>query len=249
MAVASQADTVVKWGESGGDTTIVTSSAAGQNPWSTTYSDVDAASPLDGTGGYALDAAGQTRTFYAAKSVSNGVAIVNNANAPSADHIQMVNNFGSGNAGSITGMVAWQAADFLTADRELESLSLQFQTRAATGAANASFLLETSAGWYKSDQSYTSTSAVNGEWASVSAVAGDLTWSAYSDFGVTGGAVAADITDVKSIGLYIDGSATTTWAGAKIAYFEVTAIPEPAALGLIAASAAGILFIRRRFMI
>ena len=248
LAVASQASTIVKWGEAGGDTTIVTGSAASENPIGIIYSAVNAISPADTTGGYDLNAGGQTRRFYGAQSSVPGPTIVNNAAA--GDHIQLVYNFGSGNAGTLTNMVAWQEADFLTADRELESLTVSFQTRGSLGA-EAWFLLETSDGWYVSDQSDTSSSTVNGEQVTWSiADASTLTWSAFSDFGVTGGAVAADLSDVKSVGLYSIGSASTTWAGTKVFHFEATAIPvpEPAALGMLASVGVGLLFVRRRIM-
>ena len=225
MAVASQASTIVKWGEPAGDVNIIPSgNAAGENPIGTNYSAVNAISPANGTGGYDLYAAGQTRRFYGAQSSVPGPNIVNNANAPSADHIQLVRNFGSGVPGTLTNMVAWQEADFLTTGRELESLSVSFQTRGSGGATNW-FLLETSAGWYVSDQSYTSSSTANGDQVTWSVPdASTLTWSSFSEFGVAGGAGAADITDVKSIGLYGIGSASTTWAGTKTFYFEVTAV-------------------------
>ena len=110
------------------------------------------------------------------------------------------------------------------------------------------FLLQTSDGWYRSNESATES---DGNYITWTANAGDLTWSAFSEFGVTGGAVAADTTDIQSVGYYSAGSNGTgalNWTGSKVINFEVTAIPEPATLGLVVAMGGGLLFIRRRFM-
>lgn len=101
LSVSSQAAVLINWGESGGDTGIVTANASGINPLATTYNPALINSPADGTSGYADPAPNQTRTFYAAQS-AGGAPIVNNSGA--GDRIQMVRNFG-GAAGTLTSMI------------------------------------------------------------------------------------------------------------------------------------------------
>ncbi len=235
IGTEASADIIVKWGESGGDTGIVTANASGVNQFGTTYSDTSIGSPTNGTSGYANPSAGQTRTFYGAMSITNTVPIVNNSG--SGDRIQMVNNFG-GSAGTLQSMIAWQEGDFLTADRSLESMNVSFASRGGDGT-NAFFLIETSAGWYRSTQSENST----GAFVTFSENAADLTWTAFSDFGVTGGAVAADINDIQSVGLSFESSNTSSnFVGGLVRNFEVnaTAVPEPSSLTFLCAGAIGL---------
>jgi hypothetical protein len=215
-----QAGTIVKWGESGGDTNIVTGGAAGQNTMSATYGNI--VSPADGVKDYDLSAAGQTRTFYGAQSLS-GASIVNNG-GPSADHIQLVHNLG-GFAGSLTNMVAWESQDFLTTDSELESMSVSFSSRGGDDT-DAYFLIETSAGWYVSDAF--ATNITSSTYIAYSKNVGELSWSGFSEFGVTNGTIAAataDTNDIQSVGVYYTSTENTgtTWIGSKTAYFEVMA--------------------------
>ena len=240
ITTTTNAATIVKWGESSGDTTMVTANASGVNPFGTTYSSTSVGSPANGTNGYADPAAGQTRTFYGAMSPTNGVPIINNNGG--GDRIQMVNNFG-GNPGSLTSMVVWQEGDFLTAERTLDSINVNFASRGGDGTT-VRFLIETSSGWYQSDQSdFNSTST----YQDFSGTSGTLTWSSFSEFGVTGGVGAADVTDIQSVGLHSSSTNTSAnFIGGLVNYYEVTAVtvPEPSGVGLL--GLASLILLRRR---
>jgi hypothetical protein len=256
MAFASQADTIVNWGGPSGITNLVTAGASTQNRAAGVYQIV---SPVDGSGGYDVNAAGQTRTFYGAQSTAwNNTIIVQDrqrdANgdwepAPTKiDYAQMVFNMPA-TGGAMTSMLAWESTQYLNGSgaRELQDMTVRFESRGEVGTT-ASFLIETSAGWYKSveNSGLNSHTSVPVDWT---LNVDSLSWVAFNEFGVTGGAVAANITDIQAAGVYFAASSSTsTWTGTKVEYVNVTAIPEPATLGMIASFGVGVIFIRRRLM-
>jgi len=211
LTAVVQAVTIVNWGASDGDADIVTGNANGV--YTGTYS-AGYISPADGASGYDVNAAGQTREYYGAMDLAGGVFGIANNNA--GDQVQMVKNFG-GAGGTVASMIAWESHDFLAGDMELESLTMSYNTRG--GTTTARWLIETAAGWYQSDQT------LAGGWVETTDAVGDLTWSSYSLFGATGGAVAADTFNVVSVGAYFTSTIPTgiNWTGAQVEYFKVTA--------------------------
>ena len=208
-----QAKPIVNWGVSGGDTAIVTGTAVSAPGLTSIYGLV---SPADGAAGYDLNAAGQTRTFYGAMS-ENWTKVINEG-VP--DYMQLVHN-GDGAADVLTSMIAWESQDFLTSDSELENMTVQYESRGGDSTA-AYFLIETTDGWYKSIQSDSTTETRN--YRTWTQGAGVLTWGAFSEFGVTGGTGAADITDIQSVGMYFSSVNTSAnFFGTKIEYVNVTA--------------------------
>lgn len=250
MAAASQASTIVNWGASGGDTGMVTSSGSGQNATPSTYNPATLYNPLAPALGYNGPAFGGAAT----KNQNNN--FVHNA---AGDYMQLLANMGTTGTDAerfYESMLAWNGgaggsgqSAFLTSDDQLESFHVEFKGRGTANNPTVSVLLETTAGWYQSTQ----TAQASGKTDTVfDANIASLTWTGYSRFGVTAGAgTAPDTTDIVSVGFYLsdtnDGS--NGFSGGFVRNFEVTAIPEPATLGIVASVGIGVLFIRRRFMI
>ncbi len=239
FALTAQAATIVNWGASGGDAGIVTANA--NDTVSTTYTG-SYINPANGTSGYSTNVAGQTREYYGAISESGSVLGI--VNLASGDQIQMVKNF-SNLGGTVNSMIAWESPDFLTSDRELESFTMEFETRGGNGST-AQYLIETSAGWYLSDNIFS-----QDDLSTINTAVGSLTWSSFSEFGVTGGGTTpADTDNIVSVGAYFSSSIDAgggNWTGAKLEYFNVTAIPEPGTYALLGGLLAlGHVMVRRR---
>ena len=223
FTMVARAATIVQWGVSGdGDTDIVTSNANGiyTDLYSNNY-----VSPANDTNGYLTSVSGQSRNYYGAMDHSGGIFGINNLN--SGDVIQMVKSL-SGAGGTVTSMIAWESPDFLTSDTQLESFNMEFDTRG--GITTGSYLLETGDGWYISNETLagcnvtTNTKSID-----------DLTWSSFGLFGLTGGGVIpADTSNPVSVGAYFTSTLEEgNWTGAKLRYFEVTAVPEPRTYALL----------------
>jgi sialate O-acetylesterase len=213
-----QADTIVNFGASGGSDMVTANADPASIP--TTYSTTSYLSPANGVNGYDTTAAGQTREYYGAMDNATKFGIGQNGGDGGTDAIQMVKNFG-GAGGAVTSMIAWEAADFLTSVRVLESFDMEFETRG--GTTTAYYLIETSAGWYQSDQTLVDNGSNN--WGDSSKNIGNLTWTAFAGFGITDttGGAAADTTDVLSVGAYFTSTLPSgNWTGAKLRYFKVT---------------------------
>ena len=202
-------------------------------------------SPTNGTSGYSTSVAGQTREYYGASDVS--VYGIGNNGGASGDAIQMVRNF-DGASGSATSMIAWQQADFLnlsSGSAGVTSFDMEFKSRGGVGST-AYYLIETGDGWYQS-QGFT-----NDDYTSTAMAIGDLTWSGFSEFGVTDGTVldaTADTDAVSSVGAYFTNSITNgTWTGTKLQYFNVTAVavPEPSSAALLGLGGLALILRRRR---
>jgi hypothetical protein len=83
---------IVKWGEAGGDTEILTDgvNTAGQNQFPAVYNPATLVNPPDGTNGYDVDVVGRTNEFSGAFSNTNTTPVfVNNA---AGDYMQLVYN-------------------------------------------------------------------------------------------------------------------------------------------------------------
>jgi hypothetical protein len=250
LTAVVQAATIVKWGESGGDTGILTAGGTtGQNTFPTTYNPRTLVNPADGRNGYDVNAAGQTRRFSGAFSSASTIPVF--ADNAAGDYMQLLNNFGRGVPGTIVSMLAWHSREFLLRDGTLESFQVEFRTRASGDASAVSFLLQTSSGWYVSQ--VVATSSINGDenYVQVNEHIADLTWTGFSQFGVRAGTGIADPSDIRSVGILSSTDSTSDFAGNFIRHFEVTgsgggSVNQPATLGLITSFGVGVLFIRRR---
>ena len=159
--------------------------------------------------------------------------------------MQLLNNFGRGTSGTMTTMLSWKSSDFLTNDGTLESYQLEFRTRDNGDTSTTSFLLETSSGWYVSNETFTSSANGNANYVQVNEHISGLTFGGFNQFGVTAGNGLADTSDILSVGFFSSTNSTNTFAGNFVRHFEVSAVPEPsgAVLSLI-----GLVFVglRRR---
>lgn len=245
----TQAATIVQWGAQGGDTGIVTSTGSGPSTPST-YTASTLYNP-SGTLGYNDADPLRTNKFGGAATQNQNNNFVDNA---SGDYIQLLANVGP--LGFYEGMLAWDGgaggsgqSAFLTNDGQLESFHVEFKQRNSDNTPTVSFLLETTAGWYISDQSLTNSSST---YSVFDANIASLTWSGFSQFGVTAGAgTTPDTADFVSVGFYLsDTNGGGNFSGGYIRNFEVTATPsptpEPSSLGLILLGAALISKVRKR---
>jgi hypothetical protein len=246
VGMGAQASVIVQWGEAGGANNIVGGSVFfDANTVTTSYSDSQADviangsyyNPNDGTRSPLFQVASSLSAFQSAQ-VQNTAAY---------DRFRLVAVTGAGTTRMET-MAVWN--DFLTSDNEVTSFGW-YGYSAVADSADLRFIIKKSTGdWYAS-------TVTNWTGSAPQAISlADASAASWFDFTpITAGTAAIgseatiDMTDVVSVGFYID----QTDVGGDLAiyngYFQTTAIPEPATLGIIAASGIGVLFIRRRFLI
>ncbi|MHC4989224.1 MAG: hypothetical protein ACYTFX_12135 [Planctomycetota bacterium] len=160
VAAASTFD-IVKWGQAGGDLQILTvdGNLRGQNPFPAVYNPATLVNPADGINGYDVNAFGRTNEFSGAFSNTNTTPVfVGNA---AGDYMQLVYN-GDFTVTPFETMVAWDSSQFLAqGSSQLEELTVEFRERSTSNVPTVSFVVETSAGWYVTDQ----TDTMNGQWS------------------------------------------------------------------------------------
>ena len=218
-AVSVPAATIVEWGAAGGQEMVSANANASSIP--SAYTTASYLSPADGASGYSTSIAGQTREYYGA-SDAQVFGINNNGGDNYKDAIQMVRNF-SGAGGTVTSMIAWEASDFMSPVRRLDSFDMEFETRG--GTTSGYYLVQTGAGWFRSVESIVDSGSNN--WADFAKNVSELTWESFSSFGVSGGSGAVDLSDVQSVGAYFTSTlASGNWAGAKLRYFKVTEVTD-----------------------
>jgi hypothetical protein len=242
-APAALGDTIVHWGVAGGDTEILTagSNTKGQVQFPAIYDPATLVNPADTIGGYDVDAVGRTNVFSGADNGNFSNTFSDNA---AGDYMQLINNFGRDTAGTFLSMVAWESSGFLTGVGTLESYQLEFRTRDNGDASTATFLLETSSGWYVSDQTFVS--STNANYVQVNENIADLTWAGFNGFQVTAGTGPADISDIQSVGFYSSTDSLSGFSGNFVRHFEVTTIPEPSSSALLGLCGFALLMRRRR---
>ncbi|MHC4906092.1 MAG: putative Ig domain-containing protein, partial [Planctomycetota bacterium] len=213
---------IVKWGETGGDTQIlnVVGNTAGQNPLPTVYDPATLVNPADGTNGYDVNAAGRTNVFSGAKNSTNTTAVF--ADNAAGDYMQLVYN-GDCTVTPHETMVVWDASEFLVqgSSSPLEELSVEFKEKASSNVPTVSFVVETSAGWYVTDQTDTQDGST---YKSFILDAATATFSGFNKFGVTAGSGQPNLSDVQSVGVLSSTTNTVIgWTGTFIRHIKVVA--------------------------
>ncbi|MDH4203528.1 MAG: hypothetical protein OEV87_11635, partial [Phycisphaerae bacterium] len=212
---------IVKWGQAGGDTEILTAgtNTAGQNPFPAVYDPAALVNPADGTNGYDVNAAGRTNEFSGAYSNTNTTPVfVNNA---AGDYMQLVYN-GDFTAAPFETMVVWDSSEFLAqgSSSPLEELSVEFREKSSSNVPTVSFVVETSAGWYVTDQ----TDTTDQTYKSFILDAATATFSGFNKFGLTAGSGQPDLSDIQSVGVLSSTTNTAVgWTGTFIRYVNVVA--------------------------
>jgi hypothetical protein len=235
--------TIVQWGELGGDTTILTSTGntRGQNQFPATYDPATLVNPANTVGGYDVNAVGRTNVFSGADNGNFSNTFSDNA---AGDYMQLINNFGNGNAGTFLSMVAWESGEFLPGGGTLDSFKVGFHSRDNGDDSTVSFLLETSSGWFASNQTFLNND--KSFYLQVDENIADLTWAGFDGFEVTAGTGTADISDIQSVGFYSTTESASGFSGNFVNYFEVTAVPEPSSSALLGLCGFALLMRRRR---
>ena len=215
---------IVKWGEAGGDMQILTAGAntAGQNSFPAVYSPSLLLNPADGTNGYDVSAVGRTNELSGAFSNSNTTPVFVNNGA--GDCMQLVYN-GDFTATPFETMVAWDSSKFLVpSNNQLEKLTVEFKERSPSNVPTVSFLVETSSGWYVTDQ----TDTADTSYKSFVLDAAVATFSGFDKFGLSAGSGQPDLSDIQSVGVF--SSTTTTsvgWTGTFLRHIKVVASAVP----------------------
>jgi hypothetical protein len=211
---------IVKWGQADGDTEILTAgtNTAGQNPFPAVYNPAILVNPADGTNGYDVNAAGRTNEFSGAFSSTNTTAVfVNNA---AGDYMQLV-YYGDFTVTPFETMVVWDSSKFLPGGNELKELTVEFRERSTSNVPTVSFVVETSAGWYVTDQ----TDTVDGStYKSFTLNTAQATFSGFNKFGVTAGSGQPNLSDIQSVGVFSSTTGTAVgWTGTFLRYIHVVA--------------------------
>ncbi|MDH4203628.1 MAG: putative glycoside hydrolase [Phycisphaerae bacterium] len=222
LSVSGRADVMVKWGVPGGDTGIMTGTGTvyGQNQYPGSYNPATLVNPADGVSDYDVDAAGQTREFTGVFSPTNATPVFVN-DSDEGDYMQLVNDFGAG-SGTLEQMTVWKSSDFLSTGGNLHSYTIEVEATNTYSSHSLKFLLETSAGWYVTDQNYSATTSLTEvfpTWRSLRT--GDFTFTGFDRFGRTAGSSQPNLSDILSVGFY----SITTGSGVQgfnVRYFEVT---------------------------
>ena len=199
MVAASQAALIVQLGARGGTRDMVTSSGSGQNSTPSTYDAQTLYNPLAPALGYTGDAFGGAATKNQNSNWVNDVT-TNSRNGritdTGFDYIQVLANMGTSTNQAerfYEAMLVWDGgangsgqSAFRSTD-EIDAFHIEFKARGTPTPTTVSFLLETAAGWYVTDQTVTETGV---GYTTFDANIADLTWTGFSQFGVTAGAGA-----------------------------------------------------------
>lgn len=234
------ATTLVHWGESGGDTGIVSVNQAGTED--ATYVAGNSDNPNVGTN-YYNSSTGRTPTFNAAGSTGSLVV----QNRTDGDRVQYEG------ASGITSMLAWEGGTHMLnspAGLTLGTFSIEAVQRNGFGTGGTvQFLFEDSADQWHVSQSFAVTSKDEAAYDSYTQSAAALSWNLFTPHSsgtATIGAVSAPSFDsVQSVGFYTTATSTSV-AAVGVGYFSVTSVPEPSSAALLGLGGLALILRRRR---
>jgi hypothetical protein len=118
-------------------------------------------------------------------------------------------------------MVAWDSSKFLPGGNDLAELSVEFKERNSFNVPTVSFVVETSAGWYVTDQTDTQDGST---YKSFTLDAATTTFSGFNKFGVTAGSGQPNLSDLQSLGVFSSTTGTAVgWTGTFLRYVNFVA--------------------------
>ncbi|MDF7825551.1 hypothetical protein P4B35_16110 [Pontiellaceae bacterium B12227] len=204
-------NTIVQWGNLGGDTGIVTANQAMTKDGSwTSYTSGNIASPSQGADYYPANT-GRSAPFNNAS--NNGYGTRTIADNTSGDSIQFGKN------SDYTAMVVWE--DFLTADSTLSGLTVEMKTFGTPDSVAFRWLIQKSdLSWYCSAPTTVSSAYQTFS----SATPENLAWYDFTPRSTVGPAASITMEDITSVGYFFDSQYTSgSQTGAEVRYFQATA--------------------------
>lgn len=237
-AVAAQANVIVSWGPANG---IVSGAQAITEL--TTFDDSGFQSPATGANYNPTGTEVLSPDFYASIS-TNPLASFRIHDGASFDLLGRWQDSNASAAGTKSIMLAW---DVTSTDTVSEFKAYQFSEYGGMSNRELRFLVQDGAGDWFASQVVQSMPGVGN--TDVTSSAGSLTWVDYTPHtaGVVtfGSAASPSLTDVDKVGYFYKWDTDGT-GGIYMTGFEVSAIPEPASLSLMALAGGGLLLVCRR---
>jgi hypothetical protein len=241
--------TLVQWGESGGTTGIISANQVGTDDQ--TY-DGGTDNPTVGAS-YYPSATDRNPEFNVTTSTSGfSTGIDNDTTGSSAGSDNLVVRMNTGGVAQ-QAMVSWTDGTHMTSPSlsyplHLDTFTLEGKRRnSGTSAMTLQFMVQDSLGQWHISQSFSS--VLSDDYVTVSESASDLTWNLYTPFVAgsdsIGAASTPDLTDVNSVGYYVDHTSTAV-GGLRVRYFQVTAVPEPSSTALLGLGSLALMLRRKR---
>jgi hypothetical protein len=257
-------ETIVQWGEAGGDSGIVSANTFGTADMDDTYDAGNAVNPTVGVNYYNSNT-DRTPIFNGAHNAGPGSRYGGNNDIlfwNGGDYFGIGSNTGTSgpnNTFANEAMFVWESANYLSltgSSYTLDSITFEQKLRSvgnnAGDSASYRYILQDSGGAFHISQEFT-LGASNTVWGTYgTATDGALTWSAYTPFdaGVDtiGAASTPSLTNFKSIGLWTSVvDVDQNWAEQQTRYFQViVAVPEPSSTALLGLGGLALVLRRKR---
>ena len=233
LAGSLQASVLIKWGEAGGDTEIITGGNADNSSIGRTYNGASITDPIS----YYESYNGSQNPIFSGASNNDGSLEVRDDAQGDYFGSPFDTGTGGGHSGPHSAMYTW---DIPANDARL---IFRFEARLRNGgdeAGEVRFLLEESSQFYISNPF----AFTGNTYSNISISPYDLSWSLYTPFGTGGNAAGVDtigasdnpsFTGITTVGFHTSSTDSTTgFTGVFTRYFQVEAsAPEPSSLALL----------------